>query len=50
VHKIKAQQLEEMVRELQQLIPVLDSWLVDARRKLDRANNDEGQLQVRIKT
>ncbi|XP_049782226.1 dystrophin, isoforms A/C/F/G/H-like, partial [Schistocerca cancellata] len=43
--KSQAQQAEQKFKAFSKLVDELEVWLRDARRKIDLANNDEGQLQ-----
>ncbi|GLH12298.1 Spectrin alpha chain, partial [Gryllus bimaculatus] len=45
LRKHQAQQAEEKLREFNYSVSALEPWLRDARRRLELANNDEGQLQ-----
>nr|CAD7404044.1 unnamed protein product [Timema cristinae] len=45
VSKSEAQQAEDKLKEFNRLVDDLDSWLREVQRKVEVANNDQGQLQ-----
>jgi hypothetical protein len=46
VRKAEAQEGEEKLKECNKLMAELQTWLKDAKRRLEQANNEEVQLKV----